>query len=186
MLPHVRRKLRFLPLPSACERGAAILWLAVAALVLLSLPLFVLFANLRSEVANLQAAIVAAQVALAQPLSSEELAALQAAAASNDAVEAGLQGSIADAAQGAPWQALLECIVPPPSLPVRLTGLHQLGADLTVQGLAGEAALSAYVARLSGTPLFDLVACQPATGATPTADGAIPFSVALRLRGYHP
>jgi Tfp pilus assembly protein PilN len=165
------------------SRGAAVLWLTAATLVLLALPLFALFASLRADVARLQAAVVEAQVAAASPAPAEDLATLRAAAASGLTTEASVQAALAGRT-GVAWVAVLERIVPPAPAKVSLTGLQQRGCDLAIHGQAiDEPALLTYLARLQGSPLFEAVQLQSTAGAGGTI---IAFSVAVRLRGYTP
>ncbi len=169
-------------LPSLLPQGAAVLWLAVAVLVLLSLPLFALFASFLGDVSRLQAAVVAAHAAAVSPATAEELAALQAQAALSAAVEEGMQAVVVSG--GAAWGVVLERIIPLPSSGISLTGLEQHGADISLRGRAiHESALTAYVARLQTAPAFASVRREDVPGA---AQGPIAFRLALRLQGYRP
>lgn len=165
-------------MPSSIPPGAAALWLALAVLILLSVPLFTSFTSLRAEVARLRAAVVDAQVSGASPPSAEALASLQEGAIQSMAAEAGLQAALAG---GIPWRAVLERIVPPPSASIRLTGLQQQGADLTIEGVAlDDLSLRAYLGRLQGTPIFEVATLQASTSSA--VAGAVAFTINVRMR----
>ncbi len=161
-------------------RGTAILLLGLAILLLLSLPLFALFASMMADRARLRSAVVAAQVVGAEPATLEALRALRAAAAEGATIEDLLAGA---AHAAVPWQAILERVVPPATAGVRLVALTQHGAEIEVRALAdAEPSLAAYEARLRGSSLFRSVTLQRGLA----QPGAIAFTLTLTLREYTP
>lgn len=177
MAPEVRARHR--KLGNLLPKGTAILGAAFVALVLLSLPLFAVFANMLGERGRLRTAVVAAQLAGAQPGTLEAHIALREAAAQSAISEEAL----ANAALGVPWQAVLERVAPPDASGVRIVGLTQQGALIQVRALAdSEASLSAYEARLRGTPLFQSATLQRGLA----QPGALAFTVTIQVQGYAP
>jgi len=180
MAPPSTQKPHGLTSSSKLPRGAALLWLALAVLILLSVPLFALLADLRAQVAQLRNAAAGAQVSGAVAPSSQALAALQAGAARSMATEDSLEGA-ADA--NIAWRAVLERVVPAPSAGVRITCLRQHGLDLTVEGVAADdPSFRAYLGRLQGTPLIDLTTLQASTSSA--SAGSVAFSINARLRSF--
>ena len=190
----IQRPLRTCPFP----RGALLLWLAMAVVVLLSIPLYATLTALQADVRKLQAGIVEAQTWRVSVPSAEEMASLQATAADVVATEERLQAAFTQASQGrALWASALERLIPAPSLPqVRLSGLKQEQSQLIIQGIAeDEDSLLLYVERLRSSPLFaDVRAVSPASPAvpqatTPNGKGTaqpLPFVISLQLKGYEP
>ncbi|HOG47872.1 MAG TPA: PilN domain-containing protein [Anaerolineae bacterium] len=175
-------------LAALLPQGAAVLWLAAAALLLLSLPLFALFDGMRADVTRLRVAIVQAQAESVSSATAEELAALRQAAASGLAAEEQVSAAIAAAGLGVPWNAVLERALPVPADGISLTALEQRGAELRIQGLAGsEAALATYLARLGAAPVFDSAQAERGVASQPGGPGpSIAFAITLRVRGYQP
>ncbi len=158
-------------------RGTAILWLGLMLLILLSLPLFALFASMMSERARLRAALVAAQHVSAEPASLETLLALRAAAVEGTSAEL----AIARALHPLPWPVVLERVLPSPAAGVRLVGLSQRGQEIQLRAIASaEASLAAYEAHLRASPLFRSVSVQRSL----TAPGALTFTATLTLAEY--
>lgn len=174
------RQPRHSPFLPGLPRGSAILWLALALLILLAVPLFALAASLRADVAQLRRAAHAAQAAAASPPPVETLTSLQAGATGSMAAEATLEAALDG---NPPWRAILERIVPPPTAAVRLSRLEQSGLDLSIEGVAAnDLAFRAYLGHLQGTPLLDLATLQASTNST--SGGAVAFSIRARLRSY--
>lgn len=143
--------------PPTYPRGAILLWMAAALLVLLSLPLFRLFDTMQEDLSNLEAAIMEAQTGRVFPPTGGELATLQARATAAASAENGLRAAFVRANQGrVPWLSVLERVIPDATSGVSLTSLRQHQDRLILQGVAGsEAALLAYSSRLQASPLFD-------------------------------
>ncbi len=183
-----QRKPAHLLMRAPLPQGAALLWLATAVLVLLSLPLFALFASMRADVSRLQAAIIQAQARSASPATQEELAALRQAAASGLASDESVSTAVAAAVQGGvPWTAVLERILPSQGTGVSLAALEQRGSELRLRGSASsEAALTAYLARLSAASIFSSVQAERNVASQPVGPGPLAFTVTLRVRGYQP
>lgn len=167
------------PAPQGYPRGAVTLWLAAAALSLLFVLLFSVFDALQAEVNRLQVAVVAAQVTRISPVSVEEIHALRTKAAEVTTTEEWLQATLIRYEQGGvPWLAILQRVVPVPPSEVRLTSLTQHQDTISIRGtVTGASALTAYVGRLRGSPLFADVHLEAATDS---------FAINLRLRGYEP
>ncbi len=161
-------------------QSAAILWLGVVLLILLSLLLLSLYAGMSNDCSRLRAAVVAAQVVGAEPAALEELWALRSAAVESAADETTL---LRAASGGIAWTALLEHILPPAQAGVHLLSFEQHGAEIQLQAEAdGEAALLAYVQRLRASTFFLSVEFERGLAAgSPAA-----FTVTLHLRAYNP
>jgi len=151
-------------------------------LILLSVPLFGLLADLRADVAQLRLAAMGAQASGAISPTGQVQAVLQAAACQTAAAEAAVE---ALAIRPMPWRAILERALPEPGSAVRITSLRQERATLTIEGVAAsEAFFQGYLTRLQGTPFLDVASLQASTNST--SPGAISFTIDAQLRGDVP
>jgi len=168
--------------PSGLPRGAALLWLALVLLILLSVPLFGLLAGLRTEVAQLRLAALTAQISGAVAPAGRPLAAAEVAAGQLAAAQATVEAAVGNPI---PWRAILERAMPEPGVAVGLTSLQQDGATLAIAGVAADdSAFADYLARLQGTALFDVATLEASTSST--SGGQVAFTIAVRLRGAAP
>ncbi len=183
MEPDSGRQRRSTPVPPYSPRSLFALWLAAAALALLSLPLFALLGNLQSDVRRMQIALDQARIAQVQPLLPGDLAPLIATATAVADQEDALQDALLQAThQRIPWAAVLDQIAPLAPAEVQITSLHQNQNTLIVQGLAqSHEALVAYTAHLRGSPLFmDVQVTSSEVTATPSpAPTAVPTHTPL-------
>ena len=171
MEPESGQQRRPTPVPPLFPRGLFALWLAAAALVLLSLPLFALLGNLQQDVMRMEDALTQARLARLSPVPPEDLPALRATATALAGQEDALQNAAQLAAgQRIPWAAVLDQIAPLAPAEIRITGLRQQQDTVTVQGVAqSQQALTAYVGRLRSSPLFaDVQVVSSAITTTPT------------------